>query len=60
MYSQYSNIMEFGNSQPVTIEEEIQQGISLFDDFDNNYNNNESSDISEESADNIIEETEEE
>lgn len=34
MYSQYSNIMEFDNSQPVTAEEEMQQGVALFDESD--------------------------
>lgn len=47
MYSQYSNIMEFDNSQPVTAEEEMQQGMALFDESDTTSYSNEPADISE-------------
>ena len=47
MYSQYSNIMEFDNSQPVTAEEEMQQGMALFDESDTTSCSNEPADISE-------------
>lgn len=57
-YSQYSNIMEFDNSQPVTAEEEMQQGMALFDESDTTSYSNEPADISE--AMDIPDETEEE
>ena len=58
MYSQYSNIMEFDNSQPVTTEEEMQQGMALFDESDTTSYSNEPADISE--VMDIPDETEEE
>lgn len=58
MYSQYSNIMEFDNSQPVTAEEEMQQGMALFDESDTTSYSNEPADISE--VMDIPDETEEE
>lgn len=58
MYSQYSNIMEFDNSQPVTAEEEMQQGMALFDESDTASYSNEPADISE--VMDIPDETEEE
>lgn len=58
MYSQYSNIMEFDNSQPVTAEEEMQQGMALFDESDTTSYSNEPADISE--ITDIPDETEEE
>lgn len=57
-YSQYSNIMEFDNSQPVTAEEEMQQGMALFDESDTTSYSNEPADISE--VMDIPDETEEE
>lgn len=58
VYSQYHNIMEFDNSQPVTAEEEMQQGMALFDDFNITSYNNEPANISE--VMDILDETEEE
>lgn len=58
MYSQYSSIMEFDNSQPVTAEEEMQQGMALFDESDTTSYSNEPADISE--VMDIPDETEEE
>lgn len=58
VYSQYSNIMEFDNSQPVTAEEEMQQGMALFDESDTTSYSNEHADISE--VMDIPDETEEE
>lgn len=58
MYSQYSSIMEFDNSQPVTAEEEMQQGMALFDESDTTSYSNEPAGISE--ITDIPDETEEE
>lgn len=56
-YSQYSNIMEFDNSQPVTEEEEMQQGVALFDESDTMSYKRESQDMTD--IIDIAEETEE-